>query len=239
MFRRLFLTVFLFMLIGCTASLEPEGSAAQITQETKDEVMTQITELDGSEWRWSWGSFDDTSIVAPPTRNVTLKFADGRIGGNGSCNNYFADYTQDGEQLTFSPIGSTRKACDKATMASESVFLLALGSAVSFSINGPNLELQLSNGFLNFIIDTPMETTLFVAPQFAECVTMESQKCVQVRYTAASDWQNFFDEIEGFTYEPGFDYQLRVLVEPDTAVLPEGSFLAYKLLEVVSKTPVP
>ena len=38
---------------------------------------------------------------------VTLLLQDGRSGGTGGCNTYFADYTLDGSGLSFGPIGST------------------------------------------------------------------------------------------------------------------------------------
>jgi heat shock protein HslJ len=51
---------------------------------------------------------------------------DGRAYGNGGCNHWFAAYTLEGEKLSFSEIGSTRKMCLPALMVQEQHFLEAL-----------------------------------------------------------------------------------------------------------------
>jgi heat shock protein HslJ len=51
---------------------------------------------------------------------------DGRAYGNGGCNHWFAAYTLEGDQLSFSEIGSTRKMCPPALMVQEQHFLEAL-----------------------------------------------------------------------------------------------------------------
>src|ERR1700739_708222 len=39
---------------------------------------------------------------------------DGRAYGNGGCNHWFAPYTLEGDQLSFGPLGQTRKLCAPA-----------------------------------------------------------------------------------------------------------------------------
>ena len=48
-------------------------------------------------------------------------------------------------------------------------------------------------------------------------------------------WQNFYGEIEGFTHEPGFRYELRVREEPVANPPADGSSLRWTLVKVVSK----
>lgn len=83
----------------------------------------------------------------------------------------------------------------------------------------------------------PEVITLFVAPQQVDCVGLEPRKCIQVREDPDEEWRIFYDGIEGFDFEAGFSYVLRVerrRVEDPPA---DGSSFRYVLLEVVSKEP--
>lgn len=81
------------------------------------------------------------------------------------------------------------------------------------------------------------EVTLYVAPFTRECRGMVVMQCMQVKQRPQDDWQNFFDEIEGFTYEPGYAYRLRVLKRPVADPPADGSSVSWHLLEVQEKTP--
>lgn len=48
---------------------------------------------------------------------------DGRAYGNGGCNHWFASYSLEADQLSFSEIGSTRKVCPPPLMEQEQRFL--------------------------------------------------------------------------------------------------------------------
>jgi heat shock protein HslJ len=53
---------------------------------------------------------------------------DGRAYGNAGCNHWFASYRMEGDQLSFSEIGSTRKMCPPVLMEQEQRFLAALST---------------------------------------------------------------------------------------------------------------
>jgi heat shock protein HslJ len=53
-----------------------------------------------------------------------------------------------------------------------------------------------------------------------------------------SNYTLFHDQIEGFDFEPGYEYELLVLVEPVENPPADASSLKYTLVEEVSKTPV-
>ncbi len=77
------------------------------------------------------------------------------------------------------------------------------------------------------------EVTLFVAPELAECTEAGAQTCMMVKEKREDEYTYFYDQIDDFEYEEGYEYELRVLVVPVDA-----SMLNYDLLEVVSKTAV-
>ena len=69
---------------------------------------------------------------------------DGNLSGSAGCNNYFAAYTTDGNQISIGPAGSTQMMCDQpaGVMEQESAYLLALETAATYSIQGDTLEMR-------------------------------------------------------------------------------------------------
>ena len=81
------------------------------------------------------------------------------------------------------------------------------------------------------------ELTLFVGPERIECMGfMFPATCLQVRFNPAENWEAFDDPIEGFDFEPGFFYELRVrrvsIADPPA----DASSYRWILLELVNKT---
>jgi heat shock protein HslJ/uncharacterized lipoprotein YbaY len=79
---------------------------------------------------------------------ITADFsADGMVSGSGGCNNYNGPYTAANGQVKIGPLAATKKACtDAALSQQESQFFAALASAVSYQIQGQQLEMQNANG---------------------------------------------------------------------------------------------
>ena len=81
------------------------------------------------------------------------------------------------------------------------------------------------------------EKTVYVGPQRVDCEGMGPQKCYQVRERPEDPWLFFYDEIEGFSYEEGYTYQIRVEETEVPNPPADGASFTWRLLEVVSKTP--
>ena len=99
---------------------------------------------------------------------------------------------------------------------------------------------------LTACVATPEETTampegevvtMFVGPEQVDCVGVAPQQCLLVRYAPEEDYQFFYSTIEGFEYEPGYDYELLVEKTPIANPPADASSLRWTLLEVVSQTP--
>ena len=84
----------------------------------------------------------------------------------------------------------------------------------------------------------PVEKTLYVGPELVDCTGVAPMKCMQVKENPGDAYTNFFDPIAGFSYEPGFEYVLKVSVEPVANPPADASKFQYTLVEQVSKTPV-
>lgn len=80
------------------------------------------------------------------------------------------------------------------------------------------------------------EKTFIVGPETADCTGVAPMKCLQVKEKATDSWTNFYSNIEGFTYEPGYEYVLKVKTENIKNPPADGSSIKYILVKQVSKT---
>jgi heat shock protein HslJ len=74
-----------------------------------------------------------------------------RATGFGGCNTYSATaYPLRQQGLAVGPFALTKKTCDKAAMASEQAFLVALRTSAKWEVKGPVLTIRTQNGELRF-----------------------------------------------------------------------------------------
>jgi heat shock protein HslJ len=98
------------------------GACAQ-TPAPPSETPAAIVHLSGTKWR----RVDD--LNANP-HGATLEFDGARASGYTGCNNWFGAVTQNGEELRFSGVGATERAClADVQMATERNFLGVLERA--------------------------------------------------------------------------------------------------------------
>lgn len=98
--------------------------------------------------------------------------------------------------------------------------------------------LTLSLGLL-FSCSKDNEKTLFVSDTLVNCTGVAPQKCLQIKEHEKDDWSNFYGKIEGFDYEEGYSYKLKVEVSTVLDPPADGSSKKYTLLEVIEKTKTP
>lgn len=77
--------------------------------------------------------------------------------------------------------------------------------------------------------------TLYINSQLVDCVGVGSMQCMQVRSDEQQAWTLFYQQIEGFQFEPGYQYQLTVSKEQLTNVPADAPSLRYRLIKLVSK----
>lgn len=96
-----------------------------------------------------------------------------------------------------------------------------------------------STACLNPVGPDAVELRLYVDSQKVSCYTWIETECLRVRERESESWQNFADEIEGFEWEAGYEYRIRV--ERTTLANPpaDASSFRYVLRKVVSKTAAP
>lgn len=82
------------------------------------------------------------------------------------------------------------------------------------------------------------EMTLYVAEAMAACDAAGKTDCLMVRESLSTDFALFMDDIDGFVYEPGYEYELRVIRTDVERPQAGESAYTWVLLEVVTKSQV-
>ena len=80
---------------------------------------------------------------------------------------------------------------------------------------------------------------IFIADANEDCIVVNPQECTQFKEQGDSDWKLLHDEIEGFTYEKGFFYKLKVETKKIDNPSGNGPSLHYKLIEILDKSRAP
>lgn len=101
--------------------------------------------IDGKDWK-----LIQLDNVGQDYGNASIRFdvANKRVSGNTGCNRFFGGYTTNGDQITFSGVGSTRMMCDESAMKIESKFEAYL--------NSPNLKFDVADQTLNIYKDNKL-----------------------------------------------------------------------------------
>jgi heat shock protein HslJ len=81
-------------------------------------------------------------------------------------------------------------------------------------------------------------STLYVAPKRTDCTGVSDQQCYLIRYNPTGNWILHYQDIQGFDYEPGFSYKIKVKKEKIKNPPMDGSSLKYTLVDVVEKKDV-
>jgi hypothetical protein len=84
----------------------------------------------------------------------------------------------------------------------------------------------------------PREVMMRVNYYRQSCQGEGSYDCLLVqqgKQLGSQSWELFYDDIQGFAYEPGYIYTLRVKIEKIQDPLQDGSDRRYLLVKVLSK----
>ena len=87
-------------------------------------------------------------------------------------------------------------------------------------------------------ISGEIEKTIYVGPEIIPCEGEAPQMCLQVKENPLDEYTYFYDQIEGFNFEAGYEYVIRISEETIDSPPAGGSSIRWVLLEVISKTSV-
>lgn len=203
------------------------------------------------------------ALFARADQPLTLDFAEGRLGVSNSCNRMGGGYTLEGDKLTVSSMMSTQMACaDSKLMALDGEASKRLEGSSTLAVQaGDEARLTLTNAagdVLTFAGEPTAETRyggpgeqafLEVAAETKPCShpLIPNKQCLQVREiryddkgvkSTGGEWQNFYEDIEGYTHEAGIRNVLRVKRFKRNPVPADASDTAYVLDMVVESESV-
>jgi heat shock protein HslJ len=99
--------------------------------------------LDGGNWKvTSYNNNRQAVVGVIGDPDITLSFSADTVSGSAGCNTFRASYTIEGNGIQFGPAVTTRRSCEEKLMTQESLFLAALASAVTWSIDGNVLDMH-------------------------------------------------------------------------------------------------
>lgn len=195
---------------------------------------------------------------------VQLDFVDNRLAVSNTCNRMSGGFALEGSTLTLSPVASTMMACaDPKLAALDAEFGKRLAGALAVAATAgdtPEMTLTNAGGDRMVFQGTPTAATRFggpgerifleVGPETKPCnhPLIPDKQCLQVREIRfdangvrsgePGPWQNFFDEIEGYTHQPGVRNVLRIDRYTRKNVPADASRYAYVLDMVVESEQV-
>lgn len=91
--------------------------------------------------KWNLETLNGAKVTLPDGQFVTLEIVSesGSVAGKAPCNSYSSTYNENGEQLKFNVITSTKMACDEMNLESE--YYNTLGKITAYKISGDKLKL--------------------------------------------------------------------------------------------------
>lgn len=182
---------------------------------------------------------------AAPAPQAVLRLSEGRFSLRGPCNSHSGAWHNDGGRWSFGgeggAIASTRMLCPPPIMEREQAMLALLVKPLRAELSGTSLWLRAEDGgSLRFdqraLTDAGRERLLQVAAQRAPCTGVSQGLCLQIRFQPGEPWQLLHGEIEGFTWQQGTEYVLRVREMPRHDVPADASAVRWVLEEVLASS---
>lgn len=83
----------------------------------------------------------------------------------------------------------------------------------------------------------PVKTEIiFVKESKAPCTGVAPMECLQIKRANDKDWGNWYGEIAGFHYVPGYRYKLKVKVTQNDNPPADASAIQYTLVRILNRT---
>lgn len=195
---------------------------------------------------------------------VTFEFsagidaARGLVSGYSGCNRFRGSYGKVAAGIVFGPVAGTRMACEPSRMALESALYQAMQSPFSTVGVQPSagpagrqvIWKTAAGDLLQFVereglggrAEQPaapagaVEKTIEVDAQRVACTGVAPQQCYRVRQAPDAPWTLWYGAIEGFDFEPGTRYRLRVRETRVANPPADASSIRWELIRVESSS---
>ena len=241
----------------------PVAPAAATTTPATAAVDAQT--LAASHWQLTDAVGADGQRIAAlfpaPGQPLQLDFADGRVSVSGGCNRMSGGYTLSGDRFEVGALAQTKMFCGGgALMAADDAIGARLAGAGTLATGGDgSVVLTTAGGDRLTFTGVPTADTRFggpgervfleVAAQRVAChhPMMPDYQCLHVREisyddqglkTGTGDWQFLYQDIEGYTHQPGVRNVLRLKRYKVANPPADGASIAYVLDMVVESETV-
>ncbi|QLI82920.1 META and DUF4377 domain-containing protein [Chitinibacter fontanus] len=184
--------------------------------------------------------FSSTSVrlELPVDPALTLTIGKGgKLSGFAGCNHYRGILKS--APLRVGALAATRKMCpDAGAMQLEQQFLSTLGKATKLERTNQD-EIAFfdeKNQSLRFkrLPARPVERIIWIGPEKKPCSAgVMKTDCLQYKSSPASEWFNFYGQIEGFDWHAGSTYKLKVREEKIANPPADASAIKTTLIEVL------
>ncbi len=233
-----------FLLVAAVA-LALGGCATSTLEPTP--MATGSQTLEGVTWRLVSAPDTAPGVTLAGAGAATLSFDGDRFAMRGPCNRHGGAWSRTGAQLKLGKEGgavaSTKMLCPPEIMQREAALLAAMAQPFAVEFEGPFLRLQAADGATwrfdsrELLPAEGRERILQVAGQRVPCMGVAPMLCLQVRSTPGAAWQAHHGEIEGFDWQVGVEYVIRVRELPVANPPADGSSLRWVLEEVLERSP--
>lgn len=218
---------------AATAPVETAAPAAPV-------AAVDVPTLAGHYWQLTDAKAADgtrlDALFVQADKPVQLEFVDGRLSVSNTCNRMSGGFSLEGTQLKLGALASTMMACpDPKLMALDQEIGKRLDGASTLALqagDAPQLTLTNAGGDVLTFTGVPTPATRFggpgervfleVAAQTKACnhPLIPNHQCLQVREIKFDEqglrvgepgpWEPLFENIEGFTHQPGTRNVVRV-----------------------------
>jgi heat shock protein HslJ len=193
-------------------------------------------------------------LFPDPARPIQLDFAEGRVSVSNACNRMSGSYRLEGERLSVGDVMQTEMACEEARMRAEAAIGRVLRAGGTLRLEGDVLVWTTPTSETLRLRGEPTAEARYggpgervfleVAAQRVTCShpEMPDHTCLSVReiryddsgiVTSRGEWEVLYQEIEGFTHQPGVRTVLRLTRHRIANPPADGSSIAYVLDMVV------
>lgn len=131
----------------------PGLAATQVSDRAQlpnSEIMPtdSVASLENNLWYLTSYTNDAGETITAQTfvQEPSIRFSEGQVSGNATCNRFFGAYSLEGDALMIQPGGSTLMACPEEFMTQEQAFMGALEQVGGYAIADDTLQLRNAAG---------------------------------------------------------------------------------------------
>lgn len=115
--------------------------------------------------------------------------------------------------------------------------LLLLGTTLCLSVSCSTIKTNARQN-ISETTNQSIEIQMFVASEKRIGHGVGPQSCFLIKYKPIEKWQYFYSDIQGFHYEPGYEYLLLLQRTEHKNIPQDASKYIYTLKKIISKTAV-